>query len=302
MPNDEVTPRLGLVTVNYGSRELIAQNFVGLTNAAFPLSIVVVDNFSSAEESRALAELCDGQGWSLVALEKNAGFGVGMNVGVAQAKALGCTEFVMLNPDARITDDVLESLADRIRADRGLLLSPRVVKPDGGRWFDGGIVAIREGSTRTSMGSDSSAEGGWLSGACLAVHDDLWTSVGGFDDRYFLYWEDVDLSWRVVSAGGRLAVASDLEVVHSVGGTQPGQGKSSTYVFYNCRNRLLFARTHLTEKQARAWVRSSVRYAYVVLLRGGRRALLKHPFTLISAAIRGTIAGGRRSSASPGRG
>jgi len=84
----------------------------------------------------------------------------------------------------------------------------------------------------------------WLSGACFAMHRDLWTTVAGFDDDYFLYWEDVDLSYRVVKAGGRLAVRQDLVAVHDVGGTQHDvtqRAKSSTYYYYSCRNRLVFA-------------------------------------------------------------
>ncbi len=72
---------------------------------------------------------------------------------------------------------------------------------------------------------------------------ELWDLVGGFDESYFLYWEDVDLSWRIVAAGGRLAVAEDLTAFHAVGATQAGSTKSATYVYYSARNRLRFAGT-----------------------------------------------------------
>lgn len=296
------TPPIGVVTVNYGSHRLLVDNFSALADAPFPLIVVVVDNFSTTAESRAVAELCAREGWTLVALESNVGFGAGVNAGVAAARSMGCDEFVIVNPDARISQAVIASLAARVRADNGLVVSPRIVKPDGGRWFDGGTVALDQGSTRTAPGSDSSAPRGWLSGACLAIHHSMWAAVGGFDDGYFLYWEDVDLSWRVVAAGGRLAVDSELEVVHSVGGTQQDEGKSPTYVFYNCRNRLIFARSHLSAACARSWVRSSPRYAREVLLRGGRRALVRDAVRMVSAAVRGTVAGFLWRSAAPERG
>ena len=52
-----------------------------------------------------------------------------------------------------------------------------------------------------TLGSD---EVMWLTGASLAMSITLWEQVGGFDERYFLYWEDVDLSWRILQAGGEL--------------------------------------------------------------------------------------------------
>ncbi|MEY2848662.1 MAG: hypothetical protein RI885_1327 [Actinomycetota bacterium] len=285
------SPRIGLIVVNYRSHDVIEQNLADLIDPPFPLTVVVVDNFSTEEEASAVASMCRRRGWEPVSADTNRGFGSGVNLGVARALSVGCSVFVLLNPDATLTVADLGSLSQRVATDRELVLSPRVVRPDGARWFDGGVVSVLEGTTRTSPGADSSAEGGWLTGACMALHADLWTRIGGFDDRYFLYWEDVDLSWRITEAGGRLAVARDLSAVHSVGGTQSTDGKSSIYVYYNCRNRLYFARDHLTQAQQRSWALSSIRYARSVLLRGGRRALARHPFGLISAAVRGTVAG-----------
>ena len=63
------------------------------------------------------------------------------------------------------------------------------------------------------------------------MHADLWRAVGGFDEDYFLYWEDVDLSLRLLRAGAALEVRHDLEVVHDVGATSHdrAEGKSAVY-------------------------------------------------------------------------
>lgn len=288
-------PKLGVIVVNYGSHDLVEANLAGLGFGDIASSVVIVDNFTTAEESRRIAEVCESHGWVLVQNERNVGFGAAMNAGVGRAQDLGCTVFLLLNPDATLSEEDLAGLYERSVADPLCLLSPRIVHPDGSRWFDGGTVLVEKGRTSTAVGSDSSASRGWLSGACLMVHDELWRLAGGFDDDYFLYWEDVDLSWRCAAVGGRVAVAHDLTAVHSVGGTQRGAGKSPTYVYYNCRNRLVFASKHLTRRQVLSWLASSGGHAYKVMLRGGRRSFLRRPAALVAAAIGGTVAGAAKA-------
>lgn len=282
---------LGIVVVNYGSSSLLARNLVALDQLVRPERIVVVDNFHSTYERQALTALASSRGWSLVANESNLGFGAAMNLGVDRAEKLGAVYLLLLNPDVEITAAVVEELAGECSRRPESIVSPRILRHDGSDWFRGGTVLLGAGRTSTARDADSSAPGGWLSGACLVLHIDLWRQLGGFDDDYFLYWEDVDLSWRCAAAGGGLLVRDDLSAVHSVGGTQPGAGKSPQYVYYNCRNRLLFAAKHLTRRQLRRWLVASPGYAWQVLGRGGRRALARRPFSLFGAALRGTISG-----------
>lgn len=300
-----------VVVVNYGSHALLEENLAG-TRA----HVVVVDNFSDAAERAAVHALGEREGWEVLTPMTNLGFGAGVNLAVAHARSTGADAVVLLNPDAHADDDVLRALVEHCRREPLTMLSPRVLRPDGSVWFAGGQVLVDKGWTITT-GADSSADGGWLSGACLALHSDLWDRVGGFDPDYFLYWEDVDLSWRVAQAGGHLLVRGDLEVVHSVGGTQarreppggaaaqiPGPtgsfpfvsdvghaGKSSTYLSFNCRNRLIFAAKHLGRRDFLKWAIRSPAYARRVLLRGGRRALVRHPIGSVAAVVSGTVRG-----------
>ena len=284
--------RTGIVIVNYGSHDLIESNYGMLATDVQQIAVVVVvDNFTSTSEAKSIAELCTRKGWLLVLNDTNIGFGAGVNVGVARAREVGCSTFLLANPDAMILVSDIENLASRVLADPLVMISPQIVKEDGTRWFDGGSVLIEKGRTSTVEGSDSGQPHGWLSGACLMLHEQMWLQVGGFDDRYFLYWEDVDLSFRWVASGGTLKVADDIKIVHRVGGTQGGFGKSPAYVYHNCRNRLLFASIHLTRSEALRWLRGSVGYAASVVQRGGRRALLAQLGALLWAAVRGTVAG-----------
>ncbi|WP_300681137.1 glycosyltransferase [Nocardioides sp.] len=299
--------RIGVVVVNYASADLIATNLAGLADGDVVVEVVVVDNRSTSEERRRVGALATERGWHLLTPGTNLGFGVGANLGVEAAFALGLDVVCLLNPDARISAADLETLAARALAEPDTLRAPRVVTEEGRDWFTGGRIDLRAGTTPKATLSDDPAAGPyWLSGACLVFTAAAWARTGGFAPDFFLYWEDVDLSWRHVAAGGRLAYDGDLTVVHAVGGSQRdearlGRGRSPLYYRYNCRNRLLFAARHLDARTRLRWALSAPRYAREVLLRGGRRQLLR-PWAPLSALVRGTLAGwGALLARSPAR-
>lgn len=282
---------LGIVVVNYGYPTLLEENLVQLARQLRRDHVVVVDNFSGLAQRAATTALARREGWALIAPAVNLGFGAGMNAGARHLIAGGCQRLLLLNPDALIDEAGVHALADGCAADPASLQSPRIERPDGTVWFAGGTVLVDTGRTRTGPGSDSSAPNGWLTGACLMVHASMWQWLGGFDERYFLYWEDVDLSWRCAKAGGSLVVREDVTVVHGVGGTQAGAGKSPAYVYFNIRNQMLFAATHLDRRRLLRWFLRSPGYAVEVLQRGGRRELARNIGPLLLAALRGTARG-----------
>jgi GT2 family glycosyltransferase len=278
-----------VVVVNYGSSALLEEN---LAPAALPdagLQVVVVDNFTSSAEVDRLQKLASGHGWELVALRENTGFGGGCNAGVARARELGCDAFVLVNPDVVVHAEILGALVAHVRREPTALVSPTVRRPDGRLWFAGGDLLVERGTTRMVPAGGTATGEPWVAGTCLAVHDKLWERLAGFDEEYFLYWEDVDLSHRCLAAGGSVVTRPDLEVVHTVGGTQ-GAGKSAVYYRYNCRNRLLFAARHLPSPLVLRWLVATPRYTRQVLLRGGRRQFLHRP-SLLLAAVHGSATG-----------
>jgi GT2 family glycosyltransferase len=287
-----VTP-LGIVVVNYGSQALLAANLARLDLAAVPAKVVVVDNFKSESDSAEIAELAAALGWTLQALPRNVGFGAAVNLGVAKAAELGCDSYLMLNPDVAITEEILVQLLAATLAQPMALITPAIVRPDGSVWFRGSRLSLDEAGIRPVTGPPTARRRAWLTGACLAVSRSMWAKLGGYDDDYFLYWEDVDLSIRCVDLGGSLIVRDDLVVVHDVGGTQQAstsRAKSPLYYYYNCRNRLLFASKHLSSVDQLRWLLCTPLDVARVVLRGGRRQLLR-PGSSAWPGIRGALAG-----------
>lgn len=285
---DETPADGAVVVVNYGSSALLARNLSAF--AATPgVRVVVVDNLSSPDERAAITALADRHGWELVT-QPNVGFGAGMNAGAARALALGSRALLLLNPDVEIDPHAAADLLAQAAADDALMIAPAVRHGDGRPAFSRGTLDLRTGALATRGPLDPDHEP-WLTGACLALSAGLWERIGGFSDAYFMYWEDLELSVRANRAGARLVVRDDVVATHDVGGTQ-GAGKSALYRYYNCRNRLLFARRNLPRRAALRWLAGAPGYAWDVGTRGGGRGhALRHPATTLWPALRGSCAG-----------
>ncbi|NNM46678.1 glycosyltransferase [Knoellia koreensis] len=283
-----------VVVVNYGTHDLLATNLIAVSDGSPDLDVVVVDNFSTVAEREAVRELCSRQGWRAVLVDRNVGFGEGVNRGAAAAVQGGADRLLILNPDATIGADSVRLLVDAVTADPMAMVSPVVLRPDGSTWFAGNVVHLRDGrieATRRLDPARAHAVVPWLSGACLMVSRELWEKVGGFDPEYFMYWEDVDLSYRVQAVGGTVRVLPEATAVHDEGGSQRGAHRlSPLYYYFNIRNRLLFAARHLPAAGRRDWARSSLREGMAILRRGGRRHLVERGSPLATAA-RATLDG-----------
>lgn len=279
-----------VVVVSYRSHDLLDRHLAATTEGLDAL-VVVVDNWSDQAERDAVEAVCARRGWQLVT-GPNDGFGDGVRRGVAAAVAAGAQTLLLLNPDLELTPRAARALLDAAREDADALVAPRILKPTGAVWSVGGILDVATGRTRTrpDLVGDRPQ---WLTGACLALSVRLWERVGGFSPAYFMYWEDLDLSAKVLAAGGRLDVRHDVVATHDVGGTQETAGerrRSDLYYRHNCRGRMVYAARHLPRRGVLRWAVRAPGYARAVVLRGGRRQLL----TLRSPvwpALRGTCEG-----------
>lgn len=302
MVEESVDPlvHLAVLVVNFGSHEVVEANLTRSLGHGFPGQVVVVDNFSTEQERDAISEVCARHGWTLLALPANEGFGGGNNRGAQVAIDRGATELLLVNPDAWLSEETIRRLHEQVRADRGLQLAPVVLRPDGSLYTAEVDLHLGLGEMRSTNRRPSDADPGrihtWVSGACFMMSTELWRRLGGFDEDYFLYWEDVDLSRRVVQLGGSVRADPSLFAVHDEGTTHRAEGerraKSPIYYYYNSRNRLLYAAKLLPRDDGRRWMRQTLRASYRILLQGGRRQFV-NPRRTIWPALRGSLDGMR---------
>ena len=281
---------LAVVVVTYGSHHLLEDNLGGMAVEEAAGGVVIVDNFQSIRERAAIRGYAEQRGWTFIAMDGNVGFGAAVNHGADWAFRNGFLFVLVLNPDARADTAVVRSLLNDCRSHPLALVAPTIVRSDGSTWFSAGAMDRSNGDVTGTARHHGTGADAWISGACFIVSKQLWELVGGFDPTYFLYWEDIDISWRTIVAGGALRVRQDLIAEHDPGGTQRGTGKSALYYYYNCRNRLLFAGRNLPLSTALGWALKTPGASKRILYRGGRRQLTRSVTPLFSA-LAGSVVG-----------
>ncbi|WP_181780654.1 glycosyltransferase family 2 protein [Pseudonocardia pini] len=224
---------LAVVTVTYSPGETLAAFLDSLPAATTrPLRVVLADNGSVDGAPEAAAER---EGVELLRIGENVGYGTAANRAVAQlGPEVGWV--VVANPDlvfgAGSIDTLLEagsripragSLGPLIRDPAGAVYPSARRVPDlatGAGHAVLGKVWPQNPWSRTYRQESTAIEerpAGWLSGSCLLLRRTAFDSVDGFDPRYFMYFEDVDLGDRLGRAGWLNVYVPTAEVVHTGG-------------------------------------------------------------------------------------
>ncbi len=269
-----------------------------------PDQIVVVENSTSTSAQTSARSLAADAGAVLVEPGANIGFGAGCNRGVEALEE--CASYFFVNQDAEVGTGDLELLTSSLAADPGLAaVSPLIITADRRIWFAGGgfvralarltLPAFGEPSDliRSSDDSRIGAETDWLNGCALLIRAEAWHQVDGFDERYFLYWEDVDLSLRLLDASWSLAVEPEAEVVHH---RDPGGDGLRTLtplaIEHAIASRLLFVRHRLRRRhRLTAWPYTALNVLRLVAL------ATQHRGRPIGPHVRAAVAGLRRGLA-----
>ena len=213
----EPRPLASVVVVTYDSEPWIRGCLRALEaqDAPFPYEIVVVDNGSKDATRDVVAKE-----FPSVRLETrpNLGFGAGNNHGARVARGV---YLAFVNPDTRAHPLWLAGLVRALEEGADAATSKVLLMADPGRVNTCGNVLHFTGFSAVN-GLDAPREAfrgtapvPGLSGAAFAMRRDAFLEVGGFDEEFFLYLEDTELSWRLRRAGKRIVLAAESEVEHS---------------------------------------------------------------------------------------
>jgi len=213
--------------------------------------VVVVDNV--VEQRRlAMLEAKFGAKVRWIPMERNVGFGVANNIGVAKSSA---SLLLLLNPDTIVPMGAIDRLVAIFEENPKLgVLAPTLLNRDGttqasayaldpsvramcldafGLQFLYRALALHTNSARAR--NISSRNTAWLKGACLLLRRRVWDQLSGFDQSFYMFGEDADLCRRAREGGLQVAVTDRVRITH-IGGTSyanSGMGERAVRDYYS---------------------------------------------------------------------
>jgi GT2 family glycosyltransferase len=230
--------------INYNTCDLLRECLFSIMTQTAD-HIVVVDN-ASTDESVQMVKT-EFPAISLLALEQNVGYGAASNRGIARCQT---EHIVLLNADTVMKPGALRALSDYLQSHpRAAIVGPRILNQDGTLqrssfyfptplpillyvsglypWISGILLLknriLQQGSNESAVAVP------WILGAALAFRQEQIREIGGFDERFFMYFEEVDLCYRLSSRGQQIHLVPEAEIIH-VGGASTSQTRSASYI------------------------------------------------------------------------
>ena len=230
--------RASVIIVNFNSWDDIKICLESLVGTLKPNDeVIVVDNCSQSDDVQRITKSFP---WvNVVISENNLGYGGGNNLGARVARG---EYLAFLNPDTTVEPGWLDALVSALESDRkiGIVTSKILLMSDkdkintcGNDIHISGLTLCRGmGKSREQYKEEEEVTA--ISGAAFLIKKDLFINIGGFDELFFMYMEDADLSIRTRLAGWKCITVPNSIVYHDYGLTF-GHKK----VFYQERNRYL---------------------------------------------------------------
>lgn len=231
-------PPIAIITVTFSPGTYLAAFLDSVEASTKQALVIMADNGSTdgvAEAAAATRENAE-----FLATGKNLGYGGGVNFAVRdlldryRAGKIDTDFFIIANPDVVFALDAVAELIHCAKTNpHAGAVGPQILDPDGSVYPSArAIPTLGNGIGHALLGQiwkdnpwsqayrqnenmDHQHTAGWLSGACLLVRWEAFLQVGGFDERYFMYMEDVDLGDRLNRAGYQNIYCPTAKVIHA---------------------------------------------------------------------------------------
>jgi len=234
-----------IIIVNYNQGKYLKRCIDSLSKSNYPYETIIVDNCSQDDSAQLIREKFPNV--RLVLNQRNRGYGAGNNLGIKYAKG---KYTVFLNPDTIVEDHWLENLIKPLKDSEKVITTPKILIYDGSAINTCGTINHFTGLTFTrglwenpDSYSNSEFVNGF-SGCCFAVKRRDFEELGGFDENFFLYNEDSELSWRAHLKGFNIMYIPSSIIRHNYMLNVPPKK-----IYYLERNRYIILRKYLSWKE-----------------------------------------------------
>lgn len=272
--------KITVVTVNYNTeddtRNLLA-SIKKLNKSNFLLSIIVVDN-----GSKNIFKSDQSEDLEIIRIDENTGFTGGFNKGIKRALEKGADYVFIVNNDTILDHNIIENMLSVMESNSKIGITvpkiyfakghefhkDRYEKDELGKvfWYAGGymdwahVQSIHRGVDEVDYGQyDAIEKVTFATGCCMLIKKEVLEKVGLFDDNFFLYYEDADLSERIKRAGYDIYYVPTAVLFHINASSSGGAGRGNTLQdYFITRNQMLFGMKYAPLRTKIALIRQSI--------------------------------------------
>ena len=251
-----------IVILNYNGKDYLEKFLPSVTQQSGDCQIVVADNCSTDDSINFLKTAYPSL--RLIQIPNNKGFSAGYNYALQQIQS---KYYVLLNSDVEVTPNWTTPIIEMMEQDASIAaVQPKILAYHQKNHFEyagaaGGFIDFLgypfcRGRVFNTLEEDKGQYNDiqqvfWATGACLFIKSEIYHVLGGLDEDFFAHMEEIDLCWRINSAGYRVMYNGHSDVYHVGGGTLPKSNPQKTYLNFRNGLSLLFKnynRLHLFTK------------------------------------------------------
>ncbi len=283
---------LSIIIVNYNVKEFLQNLIHSIEKASLNLNkeIIIVDNASDDGSVEFIREKFPQA--ILIANQKNLGFGKANNIGLKQASG---KYILLINPDTLVAEDTFEKMIKFFESNpEAGLAGCKILNPDGSlqlacrRSFPGpwtsftkvtGLSSLFPNNkvfaryNLTYLDENKTYEVDAISGSFMMMLKEVYAKVGGFDEQFFMYGEDLDLCYRIQKSGFKVYYVHSTQIIHYKGESTKRSSLDETKVFYSAMH--LFVKKHLSSSLLIGFIlRSAIAVRSVFAFLGVRKLLI----------------------------
>ncbi len=228
------------IIVTYNGEKYISDCLDSLLKQTKKVDILVVDNASSDNTCSIIKN--NYPTVRIIDVGYNSGFAHANNVGMQYAMDKGYEYVLLINEDTISDNRLVENLFKY--ADGQTAVAPKIYMNGSLTkvWYGAGKMDFENGFAINCQKElvDTVSEVSFMTGCCMLLHTDILRKAGLFDEAFFMYYEDTDLSLRMYENGIRMIYNPDACLWHRM----QGRVQKDYYVYYMERNRLFFLKKH----------------------------------------------------------
>lgn len=236
-------PLVSIIIINYNGRALLENCFKSLAQVNYSnFETILVDNNSDDDSIQYVKENFSDS--IIIKLEKNYGFAYPNNVGAKNAKG---KYLLFLNNDTEVKPDFLSELVNTMEEDQkigicqSMLLNPNGDVDSSGDFIDDIGISYSSKEKVENVREILSAKG-----ASMMIRKSVFEKLGGFDEKFYISFEDVDLGWRSWILGYKVVIVPE-SIVYHIGG-QTIKNMNSVISFHGLKNHLSMKITNFEPK------------------------------------------------------